>query len=387
MYELFYRVEINAVCLLLLVWIIYQSRINQDQQTKNILFRNVMISSLAVLVLETVQLFVNGRVGTVAYIANYALSFVYLAMNAVMAYNWFVYTLEFIIGKAKLKRVFTMAVFIPVILFIILLAVSLFNGSIFYIEKDTNLFTKGSFYFIQAIITYGFFTAAAFVALVTVIFKRNTPSKMIIALAFLLMPLLGGLFHMLFPEAKIIWQLLAVSQMLVFCDGRFSLISIDALTGINNRRSFDNRMRMLSLETVYEKVPYLFMMDINLFKNINDSYGHPEGDLALVNTAKLLKEVFKTTDAYICRYGGDEFAVVYACENAEEVQERIHKAFEDYNKTSGKPYTLMLSVGYAKLNGTGKDAVVKMIKQADLSLYDEKRKAHALIARSKKKKN
>ena len=387
MYELFYRVEINAVCLLLLVWIIYQSRINQDQQTKNILFRNVMISSLAVLVLETVQLFVNGRVGTVAYIANYALSFAYLAMNAVMAYNWFIYTLEFIIGKAKLKRVFTTAVFVPVVFFIILLTVSLFNGSIFYIERDTNLFKKGSFYFIQAIITYGFFTAAAFVALVTVIFKRNTPSKMIIAIAFLLMPLLGGLFHMLFPEAKIIWQLLAVSQMLVFCDDRFSLISIDALTGINNRRSFDNRMRMLSLETVYEKVPYLFMMDINLFKDINDSYGHPEGDLALVNTAKLLKEVFKTTDAYICRYGGDEFAVVYACENAEEVQERIHKVFEDYNKTSGKPYTLMLSVGYAKLNGTGKDAVVKMIKQADLSLYDEKRKAHALIARSKKKKN
>ena len=120
MYELFYRVEINAVCLLLLVWIIYQSRINQDQQTKNILFRNVMISSLAVLVLETVQLFVNGRVGTVAYIANYALSFVYLAMNAVMAYNWFVYTLEFIIGKTKLKRVFTTAVFVPVVFFIFL---------------------------------------------------------------------------------------------------------------------------------------------------------------------------------------------------------------------------------------------------------------------------
>lgn len=80
----------------------------------------------------------------------------------------------------------------------------------------------------------------------------------------------------------------------------------DALTGILNRRAYDQVCKRCENEK--DKIA-LLLIDMDNFKNINDTYGHAGGDEALKELARLLKETFRRSD-YVCRIGGDEFAVI-----------------------------------------------------------------------------
>lgn len=380
MYELFYRTEVNVICLFLLAWVTYHLVASQDQQTKNIIFKRVMISSVLILVLETIQFLIDGHTGKWFFILNYFLSFTYLIFNGVMAYYWFVYTVYLVTTKEKLRTILEWTAALSVILFVLILVASVFTKTVFYIDGETNTFVTGSLYFIQAMLTYGLFTSAAFIALMAVIRKQKLMFSLgTVFVVFVCMPCAGGIVHWIFPKAKVIWQLLAMGQLLVVCDYKFSLVSIDALTSMNNRRSFNSRITQIANEEFFEVKPTLFMMDINLFKEINDGFGHPEGDAALTQTARLLKNVFSKSDAFLSRFGGDEFCVLYNCLDAETVKQRVYKAFDEYNQISGKPYLLSVSIGYAQLVGTGKGAIDSMLKRADQDLYTEKNLAHKML--------
>ncbi len=386
MYELFYRTEVNCICLFLLAWITYHLATSQDQQTKNILFKRVMISSVLILVIETIQFLIDGHSEIHLFILNYFLSFVYLVLNGTMAYYWFVYTVYLVTSKEKTRNFAEWTAALVVILYVLILIASVFTKTMFYIDAETNTFVAGSMYFIQAILTYGLFATAAFLALMAVIRRQKLMFSLgTVFVVFVCMPLAGGIVHLIFPKAKVVWQLLAVGQMLVACDYKFSLVSIDALTSLNNRRSFNSRMAQIASEEFFDVKPTLFMIDINLFKEINDTFGHPEGDNALVQTSQLLKNVFSKSDAYLSRFGGDEFCVVYNCLDAETVKQRVYKAFDEYNQISGKPYHLSISIGYAQLVGTGKGAIDSMLKRADEDLYTEKSLAHKLLGGSIRK--
>ncbi|MGE6573543.1 GGDEF domain-containing protein [Paenibacillus xylanexedens] len=89
-----------------------------------------------------------------------------------------------------------------------------------------------------------------------------------------------------------------------------TLASTDLLTGLKNRRFFQEKM-LESLMMFQEKQRYfsLLVVDIDHFKSINDTYGHPIGDLVLGNLAGLLQSLSRSTDVVAC-YGGEEFVVI-----------------------------------------------------------------------------
>ena len=123
------------------------------------------------------------------------------------------------------------------------------------------------------------------------------------------------------------------------------------------------------------------MIDINFFKKINDKYGHLEGDSALIKTADLLKKVLVQSNAFLCRYGGDEFAIIYNCTNeqAGDVRIKIYKEFEKEFQNSERPYRLSVSVGYAPINGKSKTDIAAAEKAADKNLYNEKAAMHLAL--------
>ena len=123
------------------------------------------------------------------------------------------------------------------------------------------------------------------------------------------------------------------------------------------------------------------MLDINFFKDINDLYGHPEGDHALVITSELLKRIFGKSDAFISRYGGDEFAIIYSCtlEEAATLRIKIYKLFEEFNQTAERPYRISVSVGYGAVIGEGLEAAKAALKKADEELYTEKQFMHEAL--------
>jgi diguanylate cyclase (GGDEF)-like protein len=89
------------------------------------------------------------------------------------------------------------------------------------------------------------------------------------------------------------------------------LSMMDQLTGIPNRRNFDNRLRAEWGRAVRENSPIcLLMMDVDRFKNYNDTYGHRQGDKALCLVANVLTQSIKRTSDFIARWGGEEFTIL-----------------------------------------------------------------------------
>lgn len=149
-------------------------------------------------------------------------------------------------------------------------------------------------------------------------------------------------------------------------------IMIDRLTQINNRQNL-NRFLANKLHSHTDDL-FLLMIDVDYFKNINDTYGHLEGDEALIRVANSLKLgcTVCRKHPYIARYGGDEFIIVAELTEEEilELCTSIRSTLQELNEKAGVPYSLNLSIGYAEWREgmTTSDLMVA----ADYNLYKEK---------------
>ena len=113
---------------------------------------------------------------------------------------------------------------------------------------------------------------------------------------------------------------------------RLSAMSItDELTGLFNRRGFFTLSdQQLKIAERTKKNLLLFFVDLDKMKQINDQWGHPEGDKALIKVADILKETFRKSDI-LGRMGGDEFAVLTidtTAKTGETLMNRLHKSLD-----------------------------------------------------------
>ncbi|MFA7282781.1 MAG: diguanylate cyclase [Sterolibacterium sp.] len=154
------------------------------------------------------------------------------------------------------------------------------------------------------------------------------------------------------------------------------LAQTDSLTGLANRRQFLVMAEQELTRTVRYGGPLsVFMMDIDHFKNINDTYGHKTGDVVLQKLAELIRDALREIDA-VGRLGGEEFAVVLPqtdSERALEVAERLRKAIADAEVPleQGLPLHFAVSIGVSTLAGT-KTNIDTLLSQADQALYKAK---------------
>lgn len=151
----------------------------------------------------------------------------------------------------------------------------------------------------------------------------------------------------------------------------------DELTGLYNRRGFlaFGEQYLASLRRSSKGVVIVYS-DLDGLKGINDSFGHKEGDRALMKAAELLKETFRTSDV-LGRLGGDEFTVLAAVEpdgDVKSLMARLEKKFEDYNALQVCPYQLSISIGIAQLNPDGTQSMEDLLAHADSAMYENKRK-------------
>jgi len=157
--------------------------------------------------------------------------------------------------------------------------------------------------------------------------------------------------------------------------------STDALTGVFNRRYLDRRLTdEIAAARRYDLPLALFMLDVDHFKRVNDTYGHPAGDQILV---KLAREVFRhlrETDIF-ARYGGEEFTIVAphtVLPDALVLAERIRQSIEQHpfnvpNQNGGVTrIQLTISIGLATLP-PGSDDKQALIRIADANLMSAKK--------------
>jgi diguanylate cyclase (GGDEF)-like protein/PAS domain S-box-containing protein len=155
-----------------------------------------------------------------------------------------------------------------------------------------------------------------------------------------------------------------------------SLSLVDELTGLYNRRGFlavtEQHVAAIRRD---EKTPLVVYADLDGLKEINDSFGHPEGDRALANAAEILKETFRSSDI-IARLGGDEFVILAAIDPEETGQllmQRLQEKFDASNAQRTRPYDLSVSVGVANFE-EDRYSIEELMAQADRAMYEDKRR-------------
>ena len=168
---------------------------------------------------------------------------------------------------------------------------------------------------------------------------------------------------------------------------RFSSIKdmaiYDKLTGLCNRRHFEEKMKVEAQKSFGKHLPLsVIMVDIDHFKKVNDTFGHPEGDMILREVASVLKKSVREKDT-VARYGGEEFILILPearLEAASLIAERIRRQVENTLFDVGKAHlnlTVSLGISNYPVHRAGSDG--ELIKMADLALYEAKRRGRNLV--------
>ena len=154
------------------------------------------------------------------------------------------------------------------------------------------------------------------------------------------------------------------------------LSNMDELTLISNRRGFVALAQHAIEISKRKKYPTsLVYLDMNKFKQINDNFGHAEGDKALVAFAELIRSNFRDSDVF-ARLGGDEFAVLLTdtpVGKVEDVLTRFDSAVNHYNQQAQRGYDLCYSVGIAAFDPERHSSVEDLLAEADTLMYQHKK--------------
>lgn len=156
-----------------------------------------------------------------------------------------------------------------------------------------------------------------------------------------------------------------------------TLATTDSLTGLTNRMLFQERLTqtITSAQRNSQHQVVIMLMDLNHFKEVNDTLGHPSGDEVLVEVGKRLQAIVRQSDS-LARLGGDEFAIFLSTDtntrgSAILVAEKIQKAFVSPYQIDGNDIFLGISIGMAIYPKDGDD-VATLMRRADVAMYSAK---------------
>jgi two-component system cell cycle response regulator len=158
------------------------------------------------------------------------------------------------------------------------------------------------------------------------------------------------------------------------------LAGLDELTGLHNRRAFmmmaDHHLKLAVRSG--SKVAVVFI-DVDGLKPVNDTYGHEEGSRMLVAASNAFLSVVRESDI-VARLGGDEFCILIAragMEAVDALRKRLDAEIEEFNRSSGQPYALSLSLGAAEFDPELPRTLDELLAEADALMYQEKRAKHS----------
>ncbi|SAK47694.1 diguanylate cyclase [Caballeronia arationis] len=153
------------------------------------------------------------------------------------------------------------------------------------------------------------------------------------------------------------------------------LATMDELTLLSNRRGFEAlAQHALNVCRRLERQASLLFFDLNDFKQINDTYGHAEGDRALATFAEVLRSELRDSDV-IGRLGGDEFVALLTDAqgtHTEDVVARLHRALTARNRAAERGYDIRFSVGHTDFDPARHASIADLLASSDSRMYAHK---------------
>ena len=269
---------------------------------------------------------------------------------------------------------------IPAFIATVMIGANPWTGLVFTLDKD-GYFIHESFYLPVLLCVTLYLLAVALIAAVNLVRIRTTSSRRLngAMLGSVCIIILFILADGTLTKASILPSAVFAVIMIIFMIMQESNINSDALTGMNNRRKAEEYLSERLAGVSPADPLYLYIGDLNSFKKINDTYGHIEGDQALILCSRALKRTIGGLNGFAARFGGDEFLLSWnparvGKEDPEILIELADKYLEEQSKD--KPYELKMSIGYVRCTDP-KKSLNAYIKEADEMLYEKKAIVHA----------
>lgn len=371
-------VEISVIGIILLTVILVTQRQTIGSSAAQRRFNNLIYSMIAMLIIDAGCWLVDGTQFLFAHELNYALETLYFSLHVILPYLWALYVEVSLSTDLKAARRRVNIATIPLILFILALSLNIRYGFVFTIDAN-NVYHRAFGVYIYSFLSYAYLIYASIRALIKAkgsawIDDRRRCYTMAF---FTVMPSLGGFIQMFYYGISLNWILASVSILLVYIDSQNRQISTDPLSGLNNRRELTKFLlrETRDRELLKSGTLKLVMMDVDGFKQINDTYGHFYGDSILIAVSDILKASCKNTDAFLARYGGDEFCIVLPADRGIDIEEiiaRIDANVSNWNATHRDMRKISLSIGSAEWNALSDTSYESLISRADRRMYEAK---------------
>ena len=370
-----YIVEIDCICLFALIFVVRNMRRKSGliSSSKYIYFAGYV--TMLVIIADILSLLLEGRyLGPLnrSRLFNYVINIVYYLGSVGSSFLWFLHVEYTIDDKFWSKKKHIRIALIPSYFSAIFCFMSIFNGVYFTIDAD-NHYVRGPLFFVNNAICflYAFVCCGhAFASSYRASDYMKKKQYRLLA-CYILFPVLFSLIQMFLPHVPTILVGMTIPVIYIYTELLDLQISTDYLTNLNNRNQLMRYLDMRMANPSKEKDLYLFVLDVDSFKKINDEFGHAEGDQALRKTADILRGAAKKFGGFVARYGGDEFTYVVELEKPETVG-AIKAYFESEPAAVSKnqPYALGLSVGCAKYKPSLK--IQELLSLADEDMYKTK---------------
>lgn len=252
---------------------------------------------------------------------------------------------------------------------IVLLVINIFYPLVFSVSDGR--YQRGFAYIIFLIFAAFYILDSLYLYVKRV--KKNGSLKLFPVHIFLIPVILGVVIQAFFVEIAITWTSIAIAVAGIMTALKNEIIFTDCLTGLYNRVYLE----FLHKRACNKKDCWVsgIMIDLNGFKQINDNYGHTEGDLALCIVADLLRKSFSEYGV-VTRYAGDEFVIMLNTTDDQLIQKiikSVKKNFVTENEKNDKPYQLSASMGYAITN-LSNETIDDFMNRIDEQMYQDKMK-------------
>ncbi len=375
----FYYVEAHLACIFLLGIILFKIHTGVNKQVSQVYLANLVLDLMIYFLAEIFWALVDGGVVTstrpLLYLSNI---FTYVLIS-VAAYQWYLLSEAFQNDKAVENDPTKLILSIPVWLSAVLCVSAYRTGLVFYVDESGKL-VNGKFYLILIIVPFGYLIASSVKALIRAFSKDKYADRHIYLMigVFPLAPIILGALQAVFWRVPFLCYGSVAAVYYIYISILGNLISIDPLTQINNRNQMYKYLSQKMSNEDQGLSLFLLIIDVDKFKSINDTYGHIEGDKALVRIATAIKNACQgpRNRFFVSRYGGDEFVVVaevaYKAEAtwlADQIRSNVRRLSGDENLQ----YSLSVSIGMAQYDYEQPISMQSFIARADSDLYKQKK--------------
>lgn len=369
-----YYIQTNIICLMLLAGIYMMLRKRRHFFPERQRAFSVLVPLTALVCLSDIFAWTcDGERFRYAREIVIVSNMVYYAAITWVCFAWLNYVEVRVHGKNGSSKKRSLLLSIPAILITVLMVTNPLTDFMFTVD-EANVYQRANGVLVHWIVNWAYLAATAIHVVILIMrTKLRIERKQLAPLMwFAILPAIAAAGQMLFYGASLVQCGITLSMVMVLFGTMNDMISNDALTGLNNRRALET---YLSEQIKNPDRLFSFLMcDVNKFKQINDTYGHSTGDVALKYIAGVLKRACGACGGalFLCRYGGDEFVVCCVSSDDPSLKKLvscINEELERFNTEHPQVIPLSISIGRSSGLCRSESDVEKLLVKADEDMY------------------